>query len=74
MRKALIPLAFIGALAACNRGVGSQGPDEFSVVPQRPLTIPATNALPPPQPGGTNPADPRPRGEAMAAMGARGGT
>ena len=72
MRNGLLVLASIAALAACNRAPGSTGPDEFSIVPNRPLTIPATNAVPPPQPGGTNPADPRPIAEAMAAMGARG--
>ena len=69
MRNGLLALALIGALTACNRAPGSTGPDEFAIVPNRPLTIPATNALPPPQPGGTNPADPRPIAEAMAAMG-----
>lgn len=45
------------------------GPDEFAVIPQRPLVLPPTTALPEPTPGGTNLADPNPNAEAIAALG-----
>ena len=72
------PFAFLlcAALAACASGDGlcrlespGNGPDEFAVMPMRPLDYPATNALPPPTPGGANLADPNPLGDAVAALG-----
>lgn len=58
-------------LGACSGGV-SEGPDEFSVVPQSPLEQPASYSdLPDPVPGGTNLADLRPNAEAIAALGGR---
>lgn len=45
------------------------GPDEFAVIPQRPLVLPDTNALPEPTPGGTNLADPTPKADAITALG-----
>ncbi len=45
------------------------GPDEFAVIPQRPLTLPPAASLPQPTPGGTNLADPNPRAQAIAALG-----
>ncbi|PUB17595.1 DUF3035 domain-containing protein [Yoonia sediminilitoris] len=45
------------------------GPDEFAVIPQRPLLVPDTNLLPEPTPGGTNLADPTPNADAIAALG-----
>lgn len=46
------------------------GPDEFSIVPSRPLETPADLAsLPTPNPGGANLADPRPNADAIAALG-----
>ena len=45
------------------------GPDEFAVIPQRPLVIPQTLTLPEPTPGGTNLADPDPNADAIAALG-----
>lgn len=63
-------------LAACGGDgrlhrldAGADGPDEFSVIPMRPLVLPATFDLPPPTPGAANRADPNPRGDAMAALG-----
>ncbi len=66
-------------LAGCapgDRGLRSfeagAGPDEFSVLPQRELTLPESlSALPPPTPGGTNITDPTPRADAIAALGGR---
>ena len=40
MRKAVLSAVMLLGLAACNRG-GSVGPDEFSVLPTRPLELPA---------------------------------
>ncbi len=47
-----------------------EGPDEFSIVPTRPLEIPANlGNLPPPTRGGTNRTDPTPQADAIAALG-----
>ena len=75
MSKAVLAVMALAVLAACGDGrlrdlsTDSAGPDEFSVIPQRPLEIPQTLTLPPPTPGGTNPADPNPKGNAIAALG-----
>lgn len=46
------------------------GPDEFGIMPVKPLEIPETiAALPAPTPGGANLADPNPLGDAVAALG-----
>jgi hypothetical protein len=46
------------------------GPDEFAIVPTRPLEMPTSfAALPAPLPGGPNRADPDPRADAVAALG-----
>ncbi len=48
----------------------SQGPDEFSILPTKPLEAPKDYAaLPPPTPGGSNLADPTPDADAVAALG-----
>ena len=45
-------------------------PDEFSILPTRPLQPPPPGAgLPPPTPGGANRTDPAPRADAIAALG-----
>lgn len=67
------------ALAACSSGdpqlmnigatVGS-GPDEFAILPSEELEIPEDlTALPSPNPGGSNRADPDPEADAIAALG-----
>lgn len=77
LAKAAAVLA-LGLLAACGSApvdtdpasVVSRGPDEFAVLPVKPLEIPENlNALP--VPGGTNLADPDPRGDALRALGGR---
>jgi len=46
------------------------GPDEFAILPNRPLEMPTElAALPPPTLGGANRADPNPEGDAIAALG-----
>ncbi|WP_062762455.1 DUF3035 domain-containing protein [Falsirhodobacter sp. alg1] len=66
------------ALTACGGGdpdlvrikSTSNGPDEFSVVPHKPLEMPPSlNDLPAPTPGGVNRTELDPRGDAIAALG-----
>jgi hypothetical protein len=48
----------------------SGGPDEFAILPSKPLEMPQDMAaLPPPTPGAANRADPTPRADAIAALG-----
>jgi hypothetical protein len=48
----------------------TQGPDEFGVLPTKPLEMPENlAALPPPTPGGANITDPTPQADAIAALG-----
>lgn len=66
-------------ISACDRGAtpkllniksGSKGPDEFLVLPNKPLTMPKSyNALPAPTPGGTNRTDATPVQDATLALG-----
>ena len=63
-------------LAGCaDRGLRSlqspsNGPEEFMVMPVKPLTIPSnTSALPPPAPGQANLVDINPPGEAVVSLG-----
>jgi hypothetical protein len=76
---ALVMLAGL-ALAGCSGGgdpvlmhmTGSSGngPDEFAIVPNRPLQMPPDlAALPPPTPGASNRADLTPRADLVAALG-----
>lgn len=73
-----ILVAISAALAACSSGTPSlmnlrnteSGPDEFSVLPTRPLEMPASRSeLPAPTPGGANLADVNPEADAIAALG-----
>jgi len=67
------------ALAACGGEpnlmsfrASQSGPDEFLVAPAKPLEMPQDMAaLPPPEPGGPNRADPTPEADAVAALGGR---
>lgn len=48
----------------------AQGPDEFSILPTKPLQAPSDfKTLPPPTPGGANLTDPTPDADAVAALG-----
>ena len=78
MAKAIALIGMLLTLAACaggDRGLrdfrsASAGPDEFSVMPMAPLTLPSNlDALPPPTPGGTNITDPTPNADAVAVLG-----
>jgi hypothetical protein len=71
--------AAVLALSACSKSdtpilmnarASHSGPDEFSILPTKPLEMP-TNlaALPSPNPGGTNRVDPQPRADVARALG-----
>lgn len=78
MLRAVVFLAVIG-LAACSsdepelmniKQPRSDGPDEFSVLPTKPLEMPVdVAALPEPTPGGVNLADPTPEADVALALG-----
>lgn len=77
-RSAVILAAALG-LSACGGGDPSllnirqeahEGPDEFGILPTKPLETPADlAALPTPTPGGSNLTDPTPEADAYAALG-----
>jgi hypothetical protein len=75
-------MAALGAvllLSACARNAepnlmnirnSEEGPDEFGILPARPLELPPDlAALPPPTPGGANRTDPTPEADAILALG-----
>jgi len=68
----ILPLAACGdgGLAGSLRRSGVVGqPDEFMVLPTRPLEMPADlSTLPPPTPGATNRVDRQPRAETITAL------
>ncbi len=68
---AVILLGFV--LAGCAGSARyDDGPDEFQVLPTKPLQTPADlTALPDPAPGGANLVDASPRADAAAALGGR---
>ncbi len=79
MLRRLLLLCLIPTLAACAGGgpglmnIGRDragGPDEFGVIPTKPLEVPEDIAvLPVPTPGGRNLTDPTPEGDVAAALG-----
>ena len=77
LRSAIILAVFL-AVSACSSGgtpnlmnpPATEGPDEFSILPTKPLeTPPNLNTLPAPTPGWSNRTDPQPEAEAIAALG-----
>ncbi len=78
LRRAAAVLA-VAALCACAQreprllnleNNNSGNPDEFLVLPTKPLEFPSdTSFLPEPTPGGANLADPTPEEDAVAALG-----
>lgn len=79
----LIGLAGLFGLSACSRGEKQpelmnirntdRTPDEFTVLPGKPIALPEDlAALPTPTPGGTNRTDPTPEADAIAALGGDG--
>lgn len=81
MTRAILAGLMILAVAACSsdrdiklRKLVSQGdgPDEFSILPSKPLQAPADfRTLPEPLPGGRNLTDQFPQGDAVASLGGR---
>lgn len=76
--RTILALATLATLAACGGGEpnllnirkADRTPDEFSILPTRPLEQPPSLAtLPPPTPGGVNRTDPQPEAQAVAALG-----
>jgi len=74
----VLALAATVGLSACSRKDGklmnlrsaSRGPDEFAVVPTKPLQAPKSyTVLPKPTPGGKNLVDPTPLEDAAVALG-----
>ncbi len=77
---ALVALSLVAACARggdpdlLNFGPNLDGPDEFLILPTKPLETPADlDALPPPAPGTANLVDPEPQADAVAALGGRPG-
>lgn len=83
MRLMRVGLAGLGllTLAACGDGDGvpdlmnlraGDGPDEFAILPPKPLQLPESlTELPEPTPGGANLTDPNPTADAIIALGGR---
>lgn len=82
VRQGIVGGALLAALALSGCGgrdkaprlmnIHSQtrSPDEFAILPTKPLTMPEDLAkLPEPTPGGTNITDPTPEADAVAALG-----
>ena len=76
--RAVIAIAAMVTLAACgDKGTpqlmnlrSGQGPDEFAIVPPKPLEMPKDlGELPDPTPGGFNRTDRNPEAEAAVALG-----
>jgi len=79
MSRGIVAIALLITLAGCSRGdpglmnikqPRSEGPDEFAIVPSKPLEMPADfAALPAPTPGGSNLTDPTPEADVALALG-----
>ena len=88
MRSARVVLAVVTAsllvLAACssktppnlmNISSETDGPDEFAILPPKPLAMPESlTALPEPTPGGENRTDQHPMDDALVALGGKPNT
>ncbi|MBD3763448.1 MAG: DUF3035 domain-containing protein [Rhodobacterales bacterium] len=82
-RRGVAALGLALLLAGCggndvpqlmNLRATGQGPDEFGILPPKPLQMPPSLAeLPPPTPGGANLTDPNPLADAAVALGGRPG-
>lgn len=75
MRAVLLTFCVL-ALGACESSgklmtlASDDGPEEFAIVPSKPLELPADlAALPAPTPGGSNITDQNPDADAVAALG-----
>lgn len=79
-KRAMI-VAVCALVAACSESqpdllnvrTNTGSPDEFAILPPKPLEEPGDfNNLPTPTPGGVNRTDPTPREDAVTALGGRG--
>lgn len=80
--RSVLVAAVLG-LAACSQQVtpelmrltsGNDGPDEFAIIPSKPLVQPEDyTTLPTPTPGGANLADATPEADVIAALGGEPG-
>ncbi len=76
-RAVFFGLALLVSACANERGIrvlssDDAGPDEFSIIPSKPLSQPENYAaLPTPTPGGSNLTDQNPEGDAIVALGGR---
>lgn len=74
---AAILVAVTGLAGCSNKGLrdlsdDGPGPDEFMILPVKPLSVPDSFAvLPTPTPGGGNLVDPNPTADAVVALGGR---
>ncbi|SIS66656.1 DUF3035 domain-containing protein [Phaeovulum vinaykumarii] len=77
-RTLAVVAVLAAALAGCSKAepklmharASGTGPDEFGILPTKPLQMPEDlTALPEPTPGGTSLADPTPEADAVAALG-----
>lgn len=79
MRAVLLTISVLALSACAGDGrlmnlTSDDGPEEFAIVPTRPLEMPADLAeLPAPTPGGANITDPTPSADAVAALGGNPG-
>lgn len=76
--RAVMCLTALATLVACGHpreampNATQSGPDEFRIVPNKPLQQPANfSTLPVPTPGGSNLTDQAPKADAVAALGGR---
>lgn len=73
MKRVVLIIAAL-ALGACDMGNPdrlSRGPDEFSIVPVKPLEQPTSLDLPVPTPGAANRVDATPLADGIVALGGR---
>lgn len=75
--RIVLVMAALLVAGCANKGLRDlqnpgNGPDEFMVMPVKPLEQPANfSELPPPTPGAANRTDPQPRVDAIVALGGR---
>lgn len=79
IKQSMLAVLVMAAVAGCSRNSepkllnlssSSNGPDEFAILPNKPLQEPASYSdLPAPTPGGVNRVDASPEADAIAALG-----